>query len=76
MQISTRTEDILIDTLTLRKEMFHLNVVFTNPKILKVMHGSENDILWLQRDFGLYVVNLFDTGQVCLKTVLTQNSGK
>jgi exosome complex exonuclease RRP6 len=67
MQISTRTEDILIDTLALRKEMFHLNELFTNPKILKVMHGSENDILWLQRDFGLYIVNLFDTGQVSAK---------
>lgn len=21
------------------------------------------DIVWLQRDFGVYVVNLFDTGQ-------------
>src|SRR5690606_21054956 len=36
---------------------------FTNPKIVKVLHGSDNDILWLQRDFGLYIVNLFDTGQ-------------
>ena len=25
------------------------------------MHGAESDILWLQRDFGIYVVNLFDT---------------
>lgn len=27
----------------------------------KVFHGCERDILWLQRDFGLYVVNCFDT---------------
>lgn len=26
------------------------------------MHGADWDIPWLQRDFGLYVVNLFDTG--------------
>eukprot|EP01080_Neovahlkampfia_damariscottae_P006229 gene6229-10235_t len=65
MQISTRQEDFLIDTLALRKHMHHLNSCFTNPKILKVLHGSENDILWLQRDFGLYIVNLFDTGQAC-----------
>lgn len=37
--------------------------VFTDPKIVKVMHGSDSDIVWLQRDFGLYIVNLFDTGQ-------------
>ena len=29
----------------------------------QVMHGADWDICWLQRDFGLYVVNLFDTGQ-------------
>lgn len=27
------------------------------------MHGADRDILWLQRDFGVYVVNMFDTGQ-------------
>ena len=26
------------------------------------MHGADWDIPWLQRDFGLYVVNMFDTG--------------
>jgi len=28
-----------------------------------VLHGSDSDIEWLQRDFSLYIVNLFDTGQ-------------
>jgi exosome complex exonuclease RRP6 len=27
----------------------------------QVFHGCEQDIQWLQRDFGLYVVNCFDT---------------
>ncbi len=36
MQISSRTEDFLIDTLTLRDELFILNNVFTNPKVVKV----------------------------------------
>jgi exosome complex exonuclease RRP6 len=63
MQISLRNQDFLIDTLELKDKLQILNSSFTNPKILKVIHGSENDILWLQRDFGLYIVNLFDTGQ-------------
>ena len=29
--------------------------------IVKVIHGCEKDITWLQRDFSLYVVNCFDT---------------
>jgi exosome complex exonuclease RRP6 len=41
-----------------------LNSAFANPRILKVLHGADMDIVWLQRDFGIYVVNLFDTGQV------------
>ena len=37
--------------------------VFTNPAITKVFHGADSDVKWLQRDFGLYIVNLFDSGQ-------------
>lgn len=63
MQISTRSEDFLIDTLELRGVMQILNETFTDPAIVKVLHGADSDVLWLQRDFGLYVVNMFDTGQ-------------
>ncbi|XP_059065252.1 uncharacterized protein LOC131065703 isoform X2 [Cryptomeria japonica] len=28
------------------------------------MHGADRDIIWLQRDFGIYICNLFDMGQV------------
>ena len=27
------------------------------------MHGADSDIDWLQRDLGVYIVNMFDTGQ-------------
>ncbi|XP_077459432.1 exosome complex component 10 [Stigmatopora argus] len=63
MQISTREQDFIIDTLELRSEMYILNESFTNPSAVKVFHGADSDIEWLQRDFGLYVVNLFDTHQ-------------
>ncbi|KAF6219313.1 hypothetical protein HO133_005138 [Letharia lupina] len=62
MQISTRDKDWVIDTLKpWREKLQVLNEVFTDPKILKVFHGSSMDMIWLQRDFGLYVVGLFDT---------------
>lgn len=63
MQISSREKDYIIDALELRSEMHILNEVFTDPKIVKVLHGAEMDVQWLQRDFGVYIVNLFDTGQ-------------
>ncbi|WBW71637.1 exosome 3'-5' exoribonuclease subunit Rrp6 [Schizosaccharomyces osmophilus] len=61
MQISNRKYDWVVDTLQLREELQCLNVVFTDPKIIKVLHGANMDIIWLQRDFGLYIVNIFDT---------------
>ena len=61
MQISTREEDFIIDTLSLREELESLNEIFADPKIVKVFHGAESDIIWLQQDFNIFVVNLFDT---------------
>jgi len=62
MQISTREKDWVVDTLKpWREELQVLNEVFADPNILKVLHGSSMDIIWLQRDLGLYVVGMFDT---------------
>lgn len=63
LQISTRTKDYIVDTIALREELHILNDVFTNPSIVKVFHGADSDVEWLQRDLSLYVVNLFDTHQ-------------
>ncbi|KAL3674521.1 hypothetical protein V7S43_000469 [Phytophthora oleae] len=63
MQISTAREDFLVDTLALRGKLQTLNQVFCDPEKVKVLHGSDMDIMWLQRDLGLYMVNLFDTGR-------------
>ena len=62
IQISTREKDWVIDTLKpWREELQILNEVFADPKILKVLHGASMDIIWLQRDLGLYIVGMFDT---------------
>jgi len=64
MQISTRTRDFVVDTIKLREKLgAALLPIFDNPDKIKVLHGADSDIQWLQRDFGLYVVNMFDTGQ-------------
>ncbi|GAV30325.1 hypothetical protein PMKS-003836 [Pichia membranifaciens] len=64
MQITSDSKvDYLIDPLspTLRPHLTTLNEVFTNPNIIKVLHGAFMDVIWLQRDLGLYLVSLFDT---------------
>ncbi|KAK4242940.1 ribonuclease H-like domain-containing protein [Achaetomium macrosporum] len=66
MQISTREKDWIVDTLVpWRHKLEVLNEVFADPKIVKVLHGAFMDIIWLQRDLGLYVVGLFDTYYAC-----------
>lgn len=66
MQISTRKSDWIVDTLKpWRRELQQLNKVFADPGIVKVLHGSSMDVVWLQRDLGLYLVGLFDTYHAC-----------
>jgi len=57
-------QNYLVDTLALREHLGKfLQPTFADPDVVKVMHGADSDIPWLQRDFGLYIVNLFDTGR-------------
>ncbi|KAI9177536.1 hypothetical protein LWI28_016403 [Acer negundo] len=65
IQISIDKDDYLVDTIALHDEMGILRPVFADPSICKVFHGADNDVLWLQRDFHIYVVNLFDTAKAC-----------
>lgn len=75
MQISTRTEDFVVDTLKLRVQVGpYLREVFKDPTKKKVMHGADRDIVWLQRDFGIYLCNMFDTGQASRVLKLERNS--
>ncbi|WFD02256.1 exosome nuclease subunit [Malassezia obtusa] len=63
MQISTRYGDWIVDTLAdeIRESAESLNEVFTDPAKVLVLHGADHDVLWLQRDFGVYLTCLFDT---------------
>ncbi|TQV96888.1 exosome complex exonuclease Rrp [Cordyceps javanica] len=66
MQVSTRQKDWIVDTLQpWRQKLEVLNEVFADPSIVKVFHGAYMDMVWLQRDLGLYVNGLFDTYFAC-----------
>ncbi|KAI7300452.1 hypothetical protein KC340_g13364 [Hortaea werneckii] len=66
MQISTRDKDWIVDTLKpWRRKLQCLNHVFADPSIIKILHGAFMDVMWLQRDLGLYLVGLFDTHYAC-----------
>jgi len=67
LQFSDREQDWLLDAYVLSDPHSNgwklLSDLFSNPGILKVMHGADHDVRWLQRDFHIEIVNLFDTGQ-------------
>ncbi|CAM6009797.1 unnamed protein product [Sphagnum balticum] len=65
IQISTPNTDFLLDAIALHDDMHLLQPIFANPAICKVFHGADSDILWLQRDFHIYIANLFDTARAC-----------
>ncbi|VDN53439.1 unnamed protein product, partial [Dracunculus medinensis] len=61
IQISTRKNDYIIDPFPIWNEVLFSFDSFLNHRNFQVFHGPELDVLWLQRDFGIYVVNMFDT---------------
>jgi len=63
IQISTVDKDYLIDPFKIWEHITLLNEITTDPKIVKVFHGCDSDVVWLQRDFSVYLVNVFDTHQ-------------
>jgi exosome complex exonuclease RRP6 len=60
-------KDFVIDAIILREHLYLLNELFANPNMVKIFHGCDSDVLWLQRDFGVYLVNVIDTYQIALK---------
>jgi ribonuclease D len=62
IQIATPHRTYLVDTVALPPDALSpLAGVLENPRITKVMHGADNDISGLKRDFGFSLYGLFDT---------------
>jgi len=59
IQLSVPGLDALIDPFAL--ELAELGNVLADPRIEKVFHGADYDLLCLRRGFGFEVRNLFDT---------------
>lgn len=60
IQVSSASETRLIDPLA-SLDVKALAPIFANPAIKKIFHGADYDMRSLYRDFGIEVVNLFDT---------------
>ena len=60
IQFSTAQTDYLVDPLAV-EDLSPLRRIFANPKIEKIFHASEYDLICLRRDYGFQFANLFDT---------------
>jgi ribonuclease D len=60
IQFTTPRKDYVLDPLAL-DDLSALGPIFSNPKIEKIFHAAEYDLICLRRDFGFQFANLFDT---------------
>jgi len=68
IQVSDGARDFVLDPLALWDDLAgdgplarRLRGVLADPGVLKVLHGGNNDVQWLQRDFLVFLVNVLDT---------------
>ncbi len=62
IQFSSPRDDYLVDPLVLA-DLSPLAPLFADPRIEKVFHAAEYDVICLRRDFGFTFAGLFDTMQ-------------
>lgn len=62
IQFSTQQHDYVVDPFPIAN-LSSLAPIFKNPKIEKIFHAAEYDLICLKRDFGFAFANLFDTMQ-------------
>ncbi len=60
IQFSTPQDDFLVDPLVL-DDLTPLGNIFSDPKIEKIFHAAEYDLITLKRDYKFKFENLFDT---------------
>ena len=60
IQLSTPAADLLVDPLMI-DDISALAAVFADPKLEKVFHAAEYDLICLKRDFDFDVAAIFDT---------------
>jgi ribonuclease D len=60
VQFSTAEKDYLVDPIAI-DDLSPLAPLFNNPKIEKIFHAADYDLIVLQRDYGYRFANLFDT---------------
>jgi len=60
IQISSPSETLILDPLAVR-DLSALDAILADPRIRKVLHGSDYDVRSLDRQYGFRIAGLYDT---------------
>ncbi|KAL4477166.1 hypothetical protein ABPG72_008900 [Tetrahymena utriculariae] len=63
IQISTEEKDYLIDLLSINDKQYiksEIEQIFMDKNIIKIFYAGQTDIVWLQRDYDIFLSNYFD----------------
>lgn len=60
IQLSDLHADYIVDPLKVT-DLSPLAPLFADPRVVKVLHGGDYDVVSLKRDHGMSLVNVFDT---------------
>jgi ribonuclease D len=61
LQFSDLETDYIVDPLALNNDLGPLAAVLADPKVIKIFHGADYDVVCMKRDYGFTIANIFDT---------------
>jgi len=75
LQVSNDSRDWIVDPLAFENgELERLKELFEDPKIVKIFHAAEFDLMILRKDLGIEIRGLFDT-QVAMTLLRHDKTG-
>ncbi|MBC8369365.1 MAG: ribonuclease D [Planctomycetes bacterium] len=74
MQVSTDSQDWIVDPFALGDDMQIMSPLLADPNIIKIFHAAEFDLMLIKKDMGVEVKGLFDT-QVAMTFLRHQKTG-
>ncbi len=74
VQVSAGDQDWIIDPIALGDDMQLMAALLEDPKVIKVFHAAEFDLMLLKKEMGVEVKGLFDT-QVAMTFLRHQKTG-
>ncbi len=74
MQVSTDSQDWIVDPFALGDDMQIMAPMLSDPEIIKIFHAAEFDLMLIKKDMNVDVKGMFDT-QVAMTFLRHQKTG-